>query len=250
MTQLFGLIGFPLGHSFSRKFFTEKFAAEHIDALYENFPVEDVSSLRSLMESRPSLRGLNVTIPHKQAVMHLLDEVSGDAAAIGAVNVIKITRDENGKPFLTGFNSDWAAFRDTLRPLLGNIYQRKALVLGTGGASKAVVYALRDLGVEPTCVSRQAKPGCLSYGELTAEIMETHTVVVNTTPLGMYPDVDGCPPLPYEWIGDGHVCYDLVYNPLTTEFMRRCEARGASVKNGLDMLHAQAIGSWRIWNSR
>lgn len=238
----YGLIGWPLGHSFSAGFFAEKFAREDIDARYDNYEMETVEGLRAFVKSEPNLYGLNVTIPHKQAVIPLLDEISEEAAAIGAVNVIRI---RDGK--LKGFNSDIIGFMESIRPLL-KPHHTRALVLGTGGASKAIVVGLRKLGIEPTYVSRSKKPGQLTYEELTPEIMAAHTVIVNCSPVGMFPKVENAPAIPYDLLTPQHLLYDLVYNPLEPRFLALGKERGATVKNGLEMLHLQAIASWQFWN--
>lgn len=247
--DLYGLIGYPLGHSFSARFFTEKFAAEGIDAVYRNFELPDAAQLQSVVANHPELRGLNVTIPHKQAVLPYLDELSKEAAAIGAVNVIRIGRDIKGQPYLKGYNSDVIGFTRSLQPLLRPCH-RKALVLGTGGASKAVVYGLQSLGITPVYVSRTPRPDGLTYADLNREVMAEHLVVINCTPVGMFPHVDECPDLPYEWLGPDHLLYDLVYNPETTLFLQKGKTQGAAVKNGLEMLHLQALASWDFWQER
>lgn len=240
---MYGLIGNPLGHSFSADFFNAKFRKEGINEKYELFPLAEIGRLPALLESHPELEGLNVTIPYKEAVIPYLTALSGDAREIGAVNVIKIS--DNGKT-LTGYNSDAIGFRDTITPLI-KPYMRKALVLGTGGASRAVAYVLRGLGLQVTKVSRHPGAGELSYDALSPAVMETSHVIVNTTPLGMWPDTDRMPPVPYHLLTPGHLCYDLVYNPEVTKFMELAAKQGATVKNGLDMLHGQALAAWRIW---
>lgn len=245
----FGLIGFPLGHSFSAGFFAKKFAEEGIDARYDNYEMPDVEGLRTLIENDEELCGLNVTIPHKQAVLPLLDDISDEARSIGAVNVIKIIRD-GGKVRLKGYNSDIIGFMESIRPLLpltSSLLPPKALVLGTGGASKAIVAGLKKLGVEPTYVSRRPASGQLSYDDLSYNIIKEHTVIVNCSPVGMHPHTDEAPALPYEWLTPRHLLYDLVYNPLETRFMQLGRAQGATVKNGLEMLHLQAIAAWKMW---
>jgi shikimate dehydrogenase len=246
MTE-YGLIGFPLIHSFSRQFFSDKFREEGIDAQYLNFEMETVDGLRALIAEHPQLRGLNVTIPHKQNVMALLDEISDEAREIGAVNVIAINRGADGKARLKGHNADVVGFEDSIRPLL-KPHHKRALVLGTGGASKAISYGLRRLGLEITPVSRTERPGALTYRQLTAEVMAEHTVVVNCTPLGTFPHEETYPDLPYGLLTERHLLYDLVYNPAKTQFLLRGEAQGAAIKNGLEMLHLQALASWEIWN--
>ena len=238
----FGLIGFPLGHSFSRGFFTEKFAREGIDAEYVNFEIPDASMLLDVIRDNPELRGLNVTLPHKQAVIPLLDELSDEAREIGAVNVIRI---RDGK--LKGFNSDIIGFTDSIRPLL-QPHHKKALVLGTGGASKAICVGLNRLGIEWTYVSRSPREGMLTYEDITAETLQQYTVIVNCTPVGMFPKVDAAPAIPYELLTPQHLLFDCVYNPEDTLFMQKGRAQGATVKNGLEMLHLQAEASWKFWN--
>lgn len=247
--KLYGLIGFPLGHSFSARFFTEKFSREGIDAQYLNFELPDIGDLMELLSERPELEGLNVTIPYKELIMPYLTEASAGARAIGAVNTVRISHDSDGNvTTLSGHNTDAPAFARTLAPLLP-VEAVSALVLGSGGASKAVCAALTSLGVSHTVVSRTAAPGRLTYADLTAETMAANRVIVNTTPLGMYPKTDGCPPIPYDLLTERHICYDLVYNPEETLFMRKAAEKGATVKNGLDMLHLQALLAWKIWNS-
>lgn len=246
MTE-YGLIGFPLVHSFSKKFFTEKFEQEHTDAQYLNFEMGTVDGLLDLIKAHPQLKGLNVTIPHKQNVMPLLDDISQEAREIGAVNVIAISRDANGNPVLKGYNADVIGFERSIQPLLKE-HHTKALILGTGGASKAINYGLKRLGLQTTFVSRTPKEGMLSYEQLTPEVMEEYTVVVNCSPLGTFPKVDTCPAIPYELLTPKHLLYDLVYNPDKTLFLQRGEAKGATIKNGLEMLHLQALASYEFWN--
>ena len=246
--KLYGLLGYPLGHSFSARFFAGKFRREGIDAEYRNFEMPSVDGLRGFIAGLPELCGLNVTIPHKQAVVPLLDGLTAEAQAIGAVNVIMIDRREGGLR-LTGANSDAVGFSRSLEPLLLPCH-RRALVLGTGGASRAVNYVLRRLGIEPQPVSRTARPGVLAYGQLTAEMLAEYKLIVNCSPVGMFPHVDECPALPYEGLTADHLLYDLVYNPEETLFLRRGRERGARVKNGLEMLHLQALAAWDYWNGR
>ncbi len=246
--KIYGLIGFPLGHSFSQGYFNQKFESEKINAVYRNFELPDIGDFMELVAETPMLAGLNVTIPYKQLVIPYMDEMDPVAADIGAVNVIKVMHGSDGYPRFKGYNTDVLGFRDSLRPMLRECH-RKALVLGTGGAAKAVRYALESMGIDVQYVSRTKKDGVLTYGELDADIMASHRIIVNTTPLGMYPDVDGCPDIPYEYITDENLCYDLLYNPDVTMFMRRSRQQGATVKNGLEMLLLQAFASWKIWNS-
>lgn len=239
----YGLIGFPLGHSFSRGFFTEKFAREGIDAEYVNFEIPDASMLLDVIRDNPELRGLNVTLPHKQAVIPLLDELSDEAKEIGAVNVIRV---RDGK--LKGFNSDIIGFTESIKPLL-QPWHKKALILGTGGASKAICVGLKRLGIEWTYVSRTPREGMLTYSDLTAEVMQQYMVIVNCSPVGMFPKTGEAPNIPYELLTPKHLLYDLVYNPEETLFMQKGRAQDAIVKNGLEMLHLQAIASWEFWHS-
>lgn len=245
--HIFGLVGHPLGHSFSRGYFNDKFAKEDIYAEYVNYDIPDVGGLRELIESTPDLCGLNVTIPYKRDVMALLDEVDPGANKIGAVNVIKIIRTLDGVR-LKGYNTDVTGFGRAL-DAFGFPERCRGLVLGTGGASLAVVAALHERGIEVSRVSRTPKaPGDISYSDLDAATMRGARVIVNATPLGTWPDVDECPPIPYDFVGPEHVCLDLVYNPAVTEFMSRCSAHGAAVRNGLCMLIGQALDAWKIWN--
>lgn len=249
MMQKYGLIGYPLGHSFSKNFFNQKFESEHIDAQYVNFEIPNIKEFKDVLKYNPDLHGLNVTIPYKEQVIPYLDGLDEDARLIGAVNVIKFSHGFLGKTKLIGYNSDVIGFKRSIEPLLKPSH-RRALILGTGGASKAVFHGLKKLAVEPVFVSRTAKEGCLTYGELTREIIDQHTIIVNTTPLGMFPNVDSCPDIPYEWLTPDHLLYDLLYNPDETLFMKKGKERGATVKNGLEMLLLQAFAAWQIWNSK
>ena len=241
----YGLIGYPLGHSFSKNFFNEKFHSENIDAEYVNFEIPSIKELPSVLLANPDLVGLNVTIPYKEQVISYLDELDKDAAAIGAVNVIKIVR-QKGKTRLIGYNSDVIGFTQSIEPLL-EPQHKKALILGTGGASKAIAYGLKKLGLECKFVSRNLREEMLTYDQLTPEIMDEYKVVVNCTPVGMYPHVDECPPLPYEAMDTHTLLYDLIYNPDETLFMKKGKEHGATVKNGLEMLLLQAFASWDFW---
>lgn len=240
----FGLIGFPLSHSFSKAYFTEKFQNLGLsDYQYGLYELPDIAGFPELLKANPNLQGLNVTIPHKESVMPYLDEIDADAQAIGAVNVIRI---QNGKT--TGYNSDYAGFRNSLLHFLDGAKPAEALILGTGGASKAVCRCLLDLGIEYTFVSRTAAPGQLSYAQLhTQEIVAQTPLIINSTPLGMYPNVDSCPDLPYAQIGSDHFLFDLIYNPRETLFMKKGKERGAQTMDGLEMLIGQAERAWEIW---
>lgn len=247
MHTTYGLVGYPLGHSFSKGYFTRFFEQERIDAEYKNFELPSIEALSDVLHEEPALRGFNVTIPYKQQVIPFLHEIDDAAAAIGAVNVVKVTRQSDNAIHLKGYNTDVIGFTDSIRPLL-QPHHTHALVLGTGGASKAVKYALQQLGLTIQLVSRSSREGVLSYDELSAEVMARHTVIVNTTPLGMHPKTDECPPLDYTLIGTRHLLFDVIYNPEKTLFMQRGEQNGATVCNGMDMLIGQAKAAWQIWN--
>ncbi|MCR4773098.1 MAG: shikimate dehydrogenase [Prevotella sp.] len=242
----YGLIGYPLGHSFSKDFFNEKFENESIDAIYNNYEIDDIRCLPEIVASNPKLRGLNVTIPYKEKVIGYLDSLSNEAKAIGAVNVIRVEHEGNNVR-LKGYNSDVIGFTKSIEPLLER-YHKKALILGTGGASKAISYGLKTLGLETKFVSRTAHKDMFTYGEITAEVVKEYNVIVNCTPVGMYPNVEKCPELPYEAMDSHNLLYDLIYNPDQTMFMQKGAANGAVVKNGLEMLLLQAFESWNIWN--
>ena len=237
----YGLIGKTLGHSFSQRYFTEKFAREGLDARYDNYEMPSADGVVDLIASTPELVGLNVTIPYKQDVIPLLRSLDPDAEAIGAVNVIRI-RD------MRGFNTDVIGFRESIRPLL-QPHHTKALVLGTGGASLAVKYGLRQLGIQPLSVSRSRREGVITYDDLDATVMSDYTVIVNCTPLGTFPRVDECALIPYHLLTPRHLLFDLVYNPEETLFLRKGREQGAATKNGYEMLIRQAEAAWEIWTS-
>ncbi len=245
--RIFGLIGYPLGHSFSQTYFNKKFKAEKINAEYLNFEIPEIGDLMEIISEYPTLEGLNVTIPYKEQVIPYLAEITPDAKRIGAVNLIKVRRSGDDMVDLIGYNSDIVGFTNSIEADI-NDKRRKALVLGTGGASKAVKCGLENLGVEVTLVSRTPREGVITYGDLTPEIIVDHKVIVNTTPLGMYPNVEECPDIPYQYITPDHLCYDVIYNPDITMFMKKSMAQGAEVKNGLEMLLLQAFENWRVWN--
>ena len=242
----YGLIGYPLGHSFSMGYFNEKFKNEAINAVYENFEIPDIQDITTVIGSNPDLAGFNVTIPYKEKVMDYLDYIAPEAAEIGAVNVVKVTH--NGeRAVLKGFNSDVVGFVNSIKPLLRPLH-KKALVLGTGGASKAVEYGLRKLGLETIKVSRTEKDNTITYGQVTPELLSEYKVIVNCTPCGMAPHFDECPNLPYDSIDDSFLLYDLIYNPEETLFLRKGKEKDATVKNGLEMLHLQADAAWEMWH--
>lgn len=245
MERKYGLIGFPLSHSFSKGFFAEKFAKEHIvNTQYENYPIESVDQFHQLWQHEPQLQGINITIPHKKAVIPFLDHVSTVVHAINACNCI---RKYNGK--LYGYNTDVIGFEKSLKPFLQPHHQ-KALILGTGGAAAAVAWVLEKLGISFKYVSRSDKgEGIISYDTLNDAILNEHHLIINTSPVGMFPNVKEAPALHYEVLTDKHHLYDLIYNPAETLFLTKGKECGASIQNGLEMLHLQAEASWEIWNS-
>ncbi len=242
--RLFGLIGYPLSHSFSKGFFTKKFAEEGIGARYENYPLPSIDAFPDLLKAEPLLEGINVTIPYKESVIQYLDEVSPAVNEIGACNCI---RRVNGR--LIGYNTDIIGFEKSFCKKLQALH-RPALVLGTGGASKAVQWVLQQLRVPFTVISRKsdAARGILSYDELTREQQASSRCWINTTPLGMLPDTESRPPMDYSVLGPSHYLYDLVYNPSLTAFLAEGKQRGAVVENGQDMLEIQAVAGWEVWN--
>ncbi|MBR5688019.1 MAG: shikimate dehydrogenase [Prevotella sp.] len=244
----YGLIGYPLGHSFSIGYFNEKFQNENIDAVYENFEISSLDSLEEVIATNPELKGLNVTIPYKERVMSYLDTITPEARAIGAVNVIRVTHKGN-KTLLKGYNSDVIGFTRSIEPML-ETFHKKALVLGTGGAAKAITFGLRSLGLETVYVSRFERPDTIQYDKITPETIQEYNVIVNCTPVGMYPHADQCPQLPYEAMDSHNLLYDLIYNPDETLFMQKGGAQGATVKNGLEMLLLQAFVSWEFWHEK
>ena len=256
----FGLIGYPLGHSFSKKYFCEKFEREGLtDHSYELYPLENISDIEALISSNPELCGLNVTIPHKIGVMYYLNKITPEAKAIDAVNCIKIIKQKPVESFFTGeftpmkvrlegYNTDAWGFKQSLKPLLKK-HHNKALILGSGGGSRAVAYVLSKLNIDFKLVSRRSIRKQISYTEIDKSLMEEYLLIINTTPLGMVPDVETCPEIPYQYLTDKHLLYDLVYNPAETEFLKRGKEKGATIKNGEEMLHLQAEKAWEIWNS-
>lgn len=245
----FGLIGYPLSHSFSAGFFAKKFSEEHIiDAIYQNYPLESIDKLTDLITSNPNLMGLNVTIPFKEKVIPFLTELDETSQKVGAVNTIKLQR-KQGIISLKGYNTDVHGFEQSIKPHLESTHIR-ALILGTGGASKAVIYVLQKLNIKTDIVSRNSIPGIYkTYNELTIDDIIDHKVIINTTPLGMYPKLDQLPAIPYNNINSQHLLFDLIYNPLETAFLSEGKKRGAKTINGLEMLHLQALKAWEIWNS-
>lgn len=237
----YGIIGKSLSHSFSPRYFDQKFTKESIDAVFRAFELPEIDGVADLLHGRPQLAGLCVTIPYKEAIIPYLDELDAAALDIGAVNCIQFCGDKR-----KGYNTDVLGFSASLKPLLPS-EPLQALVLGTGGASKAVCAAFKQLHIPYTLVSRNAISGHLNYADLDEQIIAAHRLIVNTTPLGTYPDVLDLPPVPYDAIGAQHILYDLIYNPEETAFLKEGKVRGARVKNGLEMLELQAEENWRLW---
>lgn len=240
----FGLLGYPLSHSFSQKYFTDKFAAMGLtDHVYENFSLPSIDELTKVLNEKPDLCGFNITIPYKKQVIAFLDDASEVVKKIGACNCVHIRQGKR-----TGYNTDVVGFEQSLLPFL-KPHHTKALILGTGGASAAVEYVLQKRGIAVQYVSRHAGNGSIAYSDFDAEILATHHLIINCTPLGMYPKVDECPDIPYEFLTPQHHLYDLIYNPAETKFLAKGKERGTSIQNGQEMLVLQAEESWRIWNS-
>ncbi len=245
----FGLLGYPLTHSFSVAYFKRKFEQEKIkDAFYEAFPLENLDGIREFLKTKPHLIGLNVTIPFKEAIIPYLDFIDPVAQKVGAINTIKIS-----KGVLSGYNTDIVGFKNTLEPMLQNIhldkvYPNQALILGTGGAAKAVAFVLQELSIPFTYLSRWKSETSITYSELNEELMVKNQLIINCTPLGMSPNFHNSPNIPYDLLNSNHILYDLIYNPEETRFLKEGRKRGTRVKNGLDMLINQAEASWQIWN--
>jgi shikimate dehydrogenase len=240
-----GLIGYPLKHSFSKSYFSQKIKDLGInDLLFENVELRDISNVFEYLTEQPEFIGLAVTIPHKISILRYLDEIDDFAQSIGSVNCLQI---RNGK--IKGYNTDAIGFEQSIRPLLKE-HHKKALVLGSGGSSKTVIKVLNQLGIETKVVSRNPIEDMIGYEALTAEMMSQHLIVVNCSPVGMFPDVEASPEIPYEFITDQHLFYDLIYNPSQTVFLQKAKQFGAETCNGLNMLHIQAEENWRIWNQR
>lgn len=246
--RLYGIIGYPLGHSFSQKHFTGKFEREQLtDHCYRKFELTDISMLPALIENQPDLLGFNVTIPYKVRVMDYLDEIDENASAIGAVNTVRVTR-RGGRPFLQGFNTDAPAFRESLLKNLITLPE-SALVLGTGGAAKSILFTLIELNIIAIPVSRQPVRGGYSYDELPGDVISEAGLIVNATPLGTAPDIDKMPPIDYSYLREGQMLFDLVYNPPVTSFLALGEEHGCQTVNGEEMFLVQAELAWEIWNS-
>ena len=242
--NLYGLIGYPLGHSFSKKYFTEKFQREGLrDCSFEAFPISSIDQFPQLLKDHPSLKGLSVTIPYKEQVLQFIDELSDEVKFIGATNSIKIS---NGR--LTAYNTDIAGFQQSFQKNLRPV-NTKALILGTGGASKAIQYVLKKMNIDFLIVSRSAKEDQISYEMIDKKIMTDHNIIINCSPVGTTPNENACPDIPYNLITPDYYLFDLVYNPLKTLFLQKGEAKGAAIQNGYDMLVIQAEESWKLWNS-
>lgn len=245
----YGLMGNPLGHSFSARYFTEKFEREGLRARYINLAYPSIEDEIEAISGLTSFRGFNVTIPYKQDIIPYLETLSPDARAIGAVNTVRVSYDAEGKKHLQGYNTDYIGFDRSIAPFLKPDVHTKALILGTGGASRAVKYALEQRGIKTTYVSRTPAEGRLTYADLTPEVMRDYHVLVNCSPVGMYPKVNAAPDIPYDLLTSDHLLYDLVYNPEETLFLQKGRTHGAVVKGGLEMLHLQADAAWEIWNA-
>jgi shikimate dehydrogenase len=240
----FGLIGKDISYSFSKKYFTEKFSKELFDdCTYENFDIQTIEEFPNVLKENPDLKGLNVTIPYKEAIIPFLDTMSDKAFRIGAVNVIRFTKKGN----LKGYNSDWYGFKKSLEPLL-QPHHKKALILGTGGASKAVAFALDKLGIFYTFVSREATENAIDYNRINTTTFDNFQIIINCTPLGTSPNTKEFPPIPYEFFTEKHIAFDLIYNPEETQFLKKAKKKGAAIKNGYEMLVFQAEKAWTIWN--
>lgn len=240
----FGLVGRNISYSFSRGYFAKKFESEALPHSYVNFDLQSISELDEIIKNTPNLKGLNVTIPYKEEVMPFLDDIDKRARKIGAVNTIKITRYQN----LIGYNTDYYGFKKSLEPHLKK-YHKRALILGTGGASKAIAYALKKLKIQFDYVSRSEKVGVkFLYSDLTNDIISSYPIIINCTPIGTFPNVNECPDIPYDAITEKHILFDLIYNPEQTKFLSCGDIKGATTINGLEMLELQAEKSWKIWN--
>jgi shikimate dehydrogenase len=244
LRRRFGLLGRNINYSFSKGYFTEKFSKEHFEGCtYENFDIPEINYFTELRKNNTDLNGLNVTIPYKETIIPFLDKLSKNAAQIGAVNTIKFTK--KGK--LKGYNTDYYGFKKSLEPLL-QPHHKKALILGTGGASKGVAFALDQLEIAYTFVSREAKENCIDYSLINATTFDNYQIIINCTPVGTSPNIELFPLIPYEFFTEKHIAYDLIYNPAETQFLARAKTQGAQIKNGLDMLIFQAEKAWEIWN--
>lgn len=239
----YGLIGKNINYSFSKKYFNDKFLKENItNCSYENYDLQSIKDFKNIIKD-DAIKGLNVTIPYKEEIIELVNKIDPIAKKIGAINTIKI----HDKDIIEGYNTDYVGFVMSLKNIISN--QKKALVLGTGGASKAIIFGLNSIGVKSTIVSRDKREGVISYSELSKKVIEENTIIINCTPLGTFPEVKECPKIPFEFLSSNHICYDLIYNPEKTKFLLESEKMGATIINGKKMLENQANESWKIWNS-
>jgi len=243
MEKLFGLVGKNIAYSFSRTYFTEKFSRLELNCHYENFDIPDISQFPEIIKHNPDVKGLNVTIPYKESVIPYLDSLTETAAKIGAVNTISLN-----DGMLTGHNTDHYGFQKSLAPLL-QPHHKKALILGTGGASKAVAFALETLGISYQLVSRKQVDNSICYDDINDKTFSEFHIIINTTPIGTFPDTEVCTDIPYDLFTNRHIAYDLIYNPEETLFLKKAKSHGAVIKNGLEMLQLQAEKAWEIWNS-
>ncbi|POS01091.1 shikimate dehydrogenase [Flavobacterium croceum DSM 17960] len=244
LKKVFGLIGKNIEYSFSKKYFTEKFSKEFFtDFEYQNFDIESIDLFPQVLKNNPNLKGLNVTIPYKEAIIHYLDSISKRATAIEAVNVIRFMPDGS----LKGYNSDYYGFKKSIEPLL-QPHHKRALILGTGGSAKAIAYALEELDILYTFVSREPKEHTIDYNRINITTFENYQIIINCTPVGTFPNTKEFPPIPYEYFTEKHIAFDLIYNPEETQFLKKAKKKGAITKNGLDMLVFQAEKAWSIWN--
>ncbi|MDT0559500.1 shikimate dehydrogenase [Ichthyenterobacterium sp. W332] len=244
ITTKLGLLGKNISYSFSRAYFAEKFELENLPFVYENYDLKSLKKFDKVLKKETLLKGLNVTIPYKEDIIPYLDKISKTAKKIGAVNTIKFTK--SGK--LKGYNTDWYGFKKSLKPYLKTAH-KKALILGTGGASKAIAFALKDLNISYSFVSRESSKNTdYTYADLNETIIKTHHIIINCTPLGTHPNINSCPDIPYDYLTKDHLIYDLIYNPEQTKFLQCAELKGATTINGLKMLELQAERSWKIWN--
>ena len=239
----YGLIGKNINYSFSKKFFQKKFYKENIEnCSYENYDLQSINDFKKIIKDN-TIKGFNVTIPYKEKIIDFVNEIDPIAKKIGAVNTIKI----NNEKLIKGYNTDYLGFVNSLKNLISN--HKKALILGTGGASKAIIFGLNSLGIKSTKVSRNIKKGVITYSELNKKIIQENTIIINCTPLGTFPRIEDCPTIPFKFLTSNHICYDLIYNPEKTKFLKKSEKKGATTINGLQMLENQANESWKIWNS-
>lgn len=239
----YGLIGKNINYSFSKKYFNDKFLKENItNCSYENYDLQSIKDFKNIIKD-DAIKGLNVTIPYKEEIIELVNKIDPIAKKIGAINTIKI----HDKDIIEGYNTDYIGFVMSLKNIISN--QKKALVLGTGGASKAIIFGLNSIGIKSTIVSRDKRESVISYSELSKKVIEENTIIINCTPLGTFPEVQECPKIPFEFLSSNHICYDLIYNPEKTKFLLESEKMGATIINGKKMLENQANESWKIWNS-